>query len=1790
MTMTEEIEHVTLGWIKKELDGTLNQARQALEQAVANPAEAGAMQSCVECLHLVHGSLRMVERFGAAMLAEEMEQLALAVVENRMTSAQRESACEVLMRAVVQLPDYLELLQSGRKDIAYALLPLLNDLRAARGENLLSENALFAPNLQTAVPDHPGTGGTVAAPHAGMMVRKLRHAFQTGLVGWYRDRGPGENLRRIGDTIARLEDLARVEAVLRLWWVCGAVVEALLDRGLEYSQSMALLLGQVDRQIKRLMDEGEEALAHELPAELLKNLLYYVARATSRGPRVDAVKAAFRLDTLLPDEADVEAARASLAGRNLELLRTVSAAIKEDLSRVKETLDLSVRHQVPQLEELRAAEPVLRRVADTLGMLGLGVPRRVLQEQAAVIAAIATGARSMNEAALMDVASTLLYIESSLDELSTPGGRRSGLAIDAGEQAAPPRTDALLDTEYEQSVQFLIGETVAELARTKEAVVGFINAPWDHQRLEPVPESLEQIRGAMVMLGAPRAAALIGDLQGYVGGALIAHRAIPDGEQLDALADAVTGLECYLEGIAQEGIYRGSLLEAARRSAERLSLASEALNQAAPPAHAEAPAMVQAAAPAPAGGTEEEESALAAPGAEAPSVPAMTSQTVADEPAVPEPATSGAAAAEASAPEPEVDLIDEEILGVFFEEAREQIAVIAEQLGRWRNDPQNREALTTLRRAFHTLKGSGRLVGASVVGEFAWAFENLLNRVIDGTATCVGPELFAALEQALDALPELVENAVGATSNPAIEALMERAQALSQPVPAAEWEAPAKVQAEVSAEADAEPTAAPGPATEEELASGPFPPDTTERELSAAPDVASASAAAESQAELARKDEEAPHVPAEPRSTEPAVVETLADVFRRESVGHLAVIRTFLERCRADEAQCRPDRDLQRALHTLRGSAEMADAFGIASLAAALQQHVESLVRGGRVLSPDALAVFEEALEAVEALVNGFGSAQPVERDVGDLRERIAALAVQPERGAVASGDQGEEQDGELVALFLEEAAEGLEVSDAALQRWRQFPEDASIIADLQRRLHTLKGDARTAGAGSLGDLSHALESSLTAVVDGRIPVARPLFDVLQRSLDRLQAMLEAVRETGSAAPAQDLIEELQALPHELDGAPPERSLPEPIAPTPAVSPPPSEVEEHTAESVPIPPPEQERRAVPRVQHDHVRVRADVLDNLVNYAGEVGIYRARLEQQLGATRHNLVELEQTVTRLREQLRRLEIETEAQILFRYEEETGARGDFDPLELDRFSQIQQLSRSLAESVTDLTSIQSLLDQLGAESQTLLQQQARVQSDLQDALLHTRMVPFARLAPRLRRVVRQTCRELGKRAELRLNGADGELDRAVMDHVVAPLEHMLRNAVAHGIELPELREAAGKPPVGIITVTLSRQGSEVALEVADDGAGLDIERIRARAAERGLLTDRAQTSDAAAMRLVLESGFSTAEEVTQVYGRGVGMDVVMSELESLGGAVDIDSQPGRGTRFTLRVPFTLSITRALLAQVGEETYAIPLTSVEGLVRMSGEELARFDARHGTQYENGGHAYRVRSLGRLMGGSAQEVPAGSRAPVLLVRSGDLRAALQVDALLGSREIVVKPAGPQLAALPMISGATILGDGRVLLILDASALARRAQTGESDAPLPASEPVAATGRPTVMVVDDSITVRKVTTRLLQRHDLQVVTAKDGVDALALLEQQVPDIMLLDIEMPRMDGYELATHIRNDDRLRHVPILMITSRSGAKHRERAMNIGVNDYLGKPYQEAELLERIHKLLDDAATHA
>jgi chemosensory pili system protein ChpA (sensor histidine kinase/response regulator) len=1821
--------------VNRELASTLDGARRELEDFVDGHSGKDALIRTADLLHLARGALKIVEIHGAALLAEEMEQTCRRLAEPG-DHAKSDQCLEALTRAMVQLPAYLERLLSGGKDVALVLLPLLNDLRQSRDKPLLSEGTLvllsagpFEGHLQ------PTRGASPAGSEVGRgfekIAQRMRPAFQTALLGWIKGSDVPRHLDELLRVSTGLERAAATDQVKQLWTVMTAVLTAIRTGGLEATVTLKRLIGQADRQLKRLIDGGESALVNTPPIELVNSLLYYVARATTDDTRIKKLRDLYGLSDMLPGEDQLELARAGLAGPSVKLMRTVAHAIKEDLGAVKDVLDIFVRTGMQSIDKLGPQLEMLKKIGDTLGVLGLENARTQIQRETQELSSIVASNKPVDQPVLEKIAATLLAVEDTLD-------RELVRSVSPGDGEAEPE-EAGGDVQQKHVTQAVMGECIVNLAKVKEAVVQLVDQPGDVRVLEAAKPQLRGIVAGLLMLNKTKAVTVVERIGGVVSTRLAPGGAAFKPEYLERLADAIVSVEYYMETVSAGRSDPWYMLENAERCLDLLEKLPVVK-----PARAAPVAVPVAAAPA---------------------------QAPAPQKAAPKPATK-----RPSVMEVDEDRSDPELVELFIEEAKEEIASIQKHLPAWSENLQNSEALIALRRSFHTLKGSGRMVGAQLIGEFAWNIENLLNRLINQTLETT-PPMVAFVAEATKALPQLVEQLeLGLAPKVDVHLLMKQAEAFAEGDPEAESLTGQSLRVQVL---------------------------------------------------------EAPAEPA-PAGMDPV----LADIFVKEMRGHVEVIRKYLAAAESRPEPHPVEEPLYRACHTLLGSGRMAGFEPAMALAGPMAEHLRRHFDNGTGLTSAGLAALRTAAAEIdtmagaivarreysldpalpalmEALAEGASAppvaliehtvpeiivpkmfvpeedtaaahAPPVEPPAVELgavelpvvESPAAALPAAPAAAPPASFDP------EIAAIFAEEAAEILDGAELALRAIRQKPEAAATV-ELQRLLHTLKGGARMAGVTPMGDLSHALETLLERIADGRLEATTESLDLVQRSLDQLQQMRDAIDSGRGVIAAPELVAQLEGV----DGA-------RPSAPAAAIEPPPAvdaapleppaaiaessepveilspvellapeeepedlvavevdstgtieltaadieelesielkaletpddevaltaeELEDPTSEEAayvveeqeptivedlsvtaepeietakpeppivevraeaPAPQPAADLRSTERAET--ARVDAGLLDALLNGAGEINIFQSRITQQMSSIEFHLGELGGTVSRLRDQLRKLEAETEAQILHRHQDDVASDGGFDPLELDRYSTIQQLSRALAESANDVASINELLNGLTNETETLLTQQARVTAELQNGLMQTRMVPFQRHVTRLARIVRQACADTGKIAELVVEGENSEIDRQVLESMLPPFEHLLRNAVAHGIEDPATRKKRNKPETGKVFLKIKREGSEVITEVADDGGGLDLQAIRRKAYEKGLLAENQKITDDQAMELILQPGFSTAGEVTHTAGRGVGMDVVDNEVKKLGGSMRIESTAGEGTRFLIRLPYTLAITHALIVNVGDETFALPLPTVEGITRLSREKILRHLTEDEPKLDYGGITYRIQHLGSLVGAAPSALPEDENAvSLVLIRAGESSTALLMDSLEGSREIVVKTLGPHIASVAGVTGATILGDGRVIMILDPATLVR-AQRGAETLP-PVAPPIVE--RPlTALVVDDSITMRRVTQRLLERRGVKVLTARDGLDAITVLQEHDADIILLDIEMPRMDGYQFATHVRNDAKSRHLPIIMITSRSGEKHRAKAIEIGVNDYLSKPYQESQLVAAIEALL-------
>ena len=1161
---------------------------------------------------------------------------------------------------------------------------------------------------------------------------------------------------------------------------------------------------------------------------------------------------------------------------------------------------------------------------------------------------------------------------------------------------------------------------------------------------------------------------------------------------------------------------------------------------------------------------------------------------------------------------------DPDLLDIFLEEADELLVGIDTDLNTWAADHKNVGALKNLMRYLHTLKGGSNMIQARHIGliahELETIYEKLINQQIQAT-----PQLITVIRSVQDDIADRIQTIRDQQVDYPSAHVLQVLANLDQMTGTFEAKPVAVEQLE---ETDEEIDSV---GVEEETAVSNLPVQTESPHTAVDVTVLAA------QLGLDKKQLQS----AESNSDfDP----DLLDIFLEEADELLVGIDADLSTWAADYQNVGALKNLMRYLHTLKGGSNMIQARHIGLIAHELETIYEKLINQQIQVTPQLIALIRlvqddiadriqtirdqqidyPSTHVVQLLQQADHSADLV---VSEPATEITALSDQDESSGLEvlqlveeevseepslaadelSGNDIEEQVEDTSSLqtvenagqsleedirslveqtFLEEAEELLEQAQGLLKQWFEQRGNRSLLLQLQRNAHSLKGGARMVEMDAIAIIAYHLENAFeqfgvhhfsSNVYDNLLNTALAwlndaIFKRQYANFDGLKQSLEKMEFVDVAA-----------------------QLPQKFSATDIFTP------EYTMEFVQgdgTEPPSMlgEWETTERIEQNNemIRVSADVIEKMIDLSGENAINRSRIEMDLGQLGGTLTEMELAIKRLADQLRRMEGELESQIIARHGGENSRYADFDPLEMDQYSSLNQLSKSLAESASDLVDFKTTLSEKIRDTEGLLLQQSRIQAEIQESLMRTRLVPFSRLLPRLQRIVRQTASSLNRPTELVVNNTEGELDRSILERLVAPFEHMLRNAIDHGIEDREQRLQAKKPETGHIVLDIGRQGTDIVVTFSDDGKGIDVNRIKDKAIQTGLMTTDQKLDQEEVLQFIFHPGFSTAAQVTQISGRGVGLDVVQSDIKALGGHVSVSSVLGKGTTFTIRVPTTVAVSDALMVKAGDQQFAFPLAQIDRIVRISPMALEQYFDSQEDYFKIDQERYRLRYLSEFVAG--QPIPRLNGVvhslPVLLIKGAQGQTtALLVDQLIGSRgQIVVKPIGQQFSSIGVIAGATILGDGQVCLILDGQNIARQAQsTARSKQVDETYTKQRYDERRLIMIVDDSVTVRKVTTRLLERQGYDVVTAKDGVDAIEQLETIKPDLMLLDIEMPRMDGFEVTNLVRHHEIHRDLPIIMITSRTGEKHRERALSLGVNQYMGKPFQEETLLENIESLL-------
>jgi chemosensory pili system protein ChpA (sensor histidine kinase/response regulator) len=1758
---TNSVDIGPLTWVKGEIDLALDRAGDLLRNAT--PGDTSVVSQAAAQLHQAHGALAIVGLDGVTQYSEALEQLFSAIESGELEySAEVAEAAE---QGLFTIRHYLDDLVAGNPDQPLKLYPHYSKLLMLRGQSAPPESDLFYPDLSLRPPkrDAEATAPEDLTRH----LKTARMDYQRGLLKWLR--GSGDGLADMRKALIQIEATQNQPARRTLWWASLGLLDALHEAGTGADNvPLRKLNARLDVQIRKLI-EGSTTIAERL----LRDVLYHVAVAPAGSEHLECVRAAFQLEQQLPPSqdgnADDEAKRPTIAQ-----LRDLLGNAKDDWNRFS--------------SGTAAALPRFHQRIDESCVLAVHLGHEGFTNLVNGISDIAETLRKdplrHNEQVAIEIATALLLAESGISSYPTLGEdfpaqvdatvARLG-ALNRGESlddlALPQLDDIARKAQERLLMAQVVREITANLATIEQALDAFFRNPTQKEGLATLRKPLDQVAGALAVLGQENAVALLRECDSKIRGFDAATEVSQ--QDFEEVASKLSALGFFVEQLrhgtadldailnprsatADDETIEGNLdinkrltqtlIGALREKPEDSEIRDE-LKQQLETLREDAQLIADE-------GLEQQlNTAIAALGEDA-STPALEEAiaTLVETPEVIAPSEETIRLANASS-----EVLDAELLSIFLEEANEVLGTLASTLPIAERDPHDFEALTTIRRSFHTLKGSGRMVGLNDLGETAWAIEQVMNHWLqqesDGT-----PPLMRMLDEAQSLFATWVSRLEqGEVSGPDTEALLARCQRL------------------LAGEAEVEePLIAAEPEFEAE-------PETLAEEGTGGAKVI-----------------EFPSAPAMVEIGPLSLTPMLFDTYVGEARSHVAALQ---EEFAALDGM--PSEPLVRAAHTLAGISATVGVAPVHTLVSALEDTLTGYAKAAQAIPFEDRTVIARAIGAIDGMVGAIaGRRMPghdenlegalkalvppeghgtIEQDISSLNfdallsddepeapltppepepvaapvQEITPVAIDDGIPAVAGTVEeleftliDDEIDAQLLPIFLEESVDLMQGLGTSLRDWRANPADKGAGEALQRQLHTLKGSARMAGAMTLGELLHAMETR--AEHGMHLGAQGSLIDTLDAAYDRAAHMLDRL---SRGEPALEPVVAAAAI------EAPDGTATHTVA-LAAANKPAAEASQETASG------------------NILRVRANLVDDLVNNSGEIAITRSRIEGEIRTVKDSLLDLTENVIRLRNQLREIEIQAESQMQSQQTLASEHSATFDPLEFDRFTRFQELTRLMAESVNDVSTVQHNLLRNLENTDAALVAQARLNRELSQSLMSVRMVPFNSVADRLYRVVRQASKDTGKRATLDIRGAQTELDRSVLDNMIGPIEHLLRNAIAHGLEDGETRKASGKSEAGEVTISLTQTGNEIAIVLQDDGAGLNFERIRATGEARGLIGAADILDEQALIELIFAPGFSTMTEVTALAGRGIGMDVVKSEVQNLGGRIEVDTTAGQGSRFSIFLPLTLAVAQGVLVRVGLRTYILPAGMVAQVSELKPAAIETVRKSAHTEWQGASYAYHY--LPHLLGLTEAQPEPARRHWLMLLRTGAQHIAIEVDALLGNQEVVVKNIGPQLARVPGIVGATVLGDGEIALIINPIALA-----GHKPRSLPAPQQAQAAAAevaatiPTVLVVDDSLTVRKITGRLLERSGYHVVTAKDGIDALEQMVELVPDVMLVDIEMPRMDGFDLTRNVRADARLKATPIIMITSRTAEKHRNYAAEIGVNHYLGKPYDEDELLRLI-----------
>ena len=1678
--------------VRDGIDQIFSLINEYLESYSLNTEKTVQLESCRGYVHQLNGLLEMLELNNVAIISNKMEKLIDALIHQQITP--EPLALKALKQTTDALTRYLYELIDGADGNPMRLFHAYRNLMRAQGVENVSESDLFFANLTSKPPLQEILPSSEPA-EISAIAKQACTKYQAGLLKWLRDPTNRDSMQQMIRAIGLIEKFPGSTEQRSFWWVCTGFLESLLDQKETIDLPTRRLCGKVEQEIRRLA-ENKPATTDRI----LQEILYHITQSAFDNERIRDIKRTYDLQGQ-PAPLDEQTSTQQLEEEKSceSALHAMRETLKEINDNWREFYAGNQENQpslLKNIEKLKvsAAQIKFSPLEKLIGVMGGSVTYLRIRPQ------------DMNEDVAVEIATALLLIENAITDFHKLPPEFSGQVetlsmrlrmITTGKQQEknlpdiPGPDEIEYKTQEKKSQRQATQEILANLGQIEGILDRFFIDPTMQSDLPKLSPLFKQTAGALVMLNLERANTLLNHCQKLVNKFLQPEYKINSPEQV-RLADGLSSLGFYIEALTSAHPDKDKILETA------LALFSNEL-------------------------TSETVTSISA---------ITASPTLAEEPNTKEITRE----------------IDPELLDTFLAESDDVLQDIEKSLAICQDDPSNNTSLTTLRRGFHTLKGSGRMVDLHDLSEVAWNIEQVLNRWLSERKPAT-QHLIDLLTQAHDEFKRwCADLKKHGTTDISAERLLSSAKNLINGITP---EATAKNEA--------------GAATVDQ-----------DTETLASHDIESDTDANITIGNL-------------------IIARDLFDVFTTEACQHIATLKHELS-CLFECHDAALNHQFMLAAHTLSSTSRTLELTFIADLASSLEQWSSLLLKKSGRPDESGLQLTQKIIESLGSMLESVNSLQiPAETDLqtaNALSHELALLIGQEKQHAeekmtdlesaqvteptspknrpsnqqaIISVQHLKEQldtidklDPALSQVFFDEAQELIPEIGKKLRAWHILPQDDNIHKALLRALHTLKGSARMAGAINLGEMIHNMESGIEKTISASI-VSVTMIENLEIEFDSISERVERLQH---ATKTEKLIATLDQIEAEI---PSSSSV--------------SSSSHHTEEA------SKQQKIYEQIefstQKTVLRVNEELIDRLLNESGEISIIRSKVEAQLYNFKQSLLDLAESAERLRGQLREVEIQAESQMQSHLAQPQEDEQTFDPLEFDRFTRFQELTRLMAESVDDVVTVQQNLRATHNAAEEAVTQQALMSRQLQQALMHIRTVPFGNFAEHFYRIVRQAARDLNKKASLSIQGDDVEIDRSVLEKINSPIDHLLRNAVAHGIEEPAKRLTQGKSETGQITISLNQKGNEVILTLSDDGNGLDLARIQEEALRLELIKIDDQLNDDQLMSLIYSHGLTTLNEATGTAGRGIGLDVVKNEITSLGGRIEILTETGKGTTFRIYLPLTLTVAQTLLVRAGESTYAIPTVIVKHVQELNTDELneAYINKHIKVNEKNCLFTY----LLHLFGEPDRSPKINRHNRILILQSETNQLAVHVDELIGNSEVVVKNIGPQMAHAPGVEGATVMGDGEIILIINPVKLMQREEVKKLFTSPPSAQLTSNDNNtafiPTIMVVDDSLTVRKVTSRLLEREGCEALIAKDGVGAINLLRETIPDVMLVDLEMPHMNGFELIRNVRNNPDTKNIPIIIISSRTADKHRKMADELGVNVFLSKPYNEEELLNHI-----------